>query len=181
MAAMVLLGLNCGFGNADCGRLPIKAIDFKGGWITFPRPKTGIERRCPLWPETIKMLKAVIEDRAAPKDPANGELLFVTKYGAPWHKETSDNPVSKEFSKVLKALKLERSGRNFYTLRHVFATVGGETKDAPAVSAIMGHDPGDMASVYRETISDERFRAVTDHVRAWLFPPKPRRKPKAKC
>jgi hypothetical protein len=26
-----------------------------------------------------------------------------------------------------------------------------------------------MASVYRERISDERLRAVTDHVRAWLF------------
>jgi hypothetical protein len=28
-----------------------------------------------------------------------------------------------------------------------------------------------MSSVYRETISDARLKAVTDHVRAWLFPP----------
>jgi hypothetical protein len=26
-----------------------------------------------------------------------------------------------------------------------------------------------MSSVYRETISDARLKAVTDHVRAWLF------------
>jgi hypothetical protein len=26
-----------------------------------------------------------------------------------------------------------------------------------------------MASVYRERISEERLRAVTDHVRKWLF------------
>jgi hypothetical protein len=33
----------------------------------------------------------------------------------------------------------------------------------------MGHEVPHMSSVYRETISDERLRAVTDHVRAWLF------------
>jgi hypothetical protein len=35
----------------------------------------------------------------------------------------------------------------------------------------MGHARVDMASVYRERISNERLKAVTDHVRAWLFPP----------
>ncbi len=33
----------------------------------------------------------------------------------------------------------------------------------------MGHARDDMASVYRETISDERLRAVAEHVRKWLF------------
>jgi hypothetical protein len=28
-----------------------------------------------------------------------------------------------------------------------------------------------MGTLYRERISDERLRAVTNHVRAWLFPP----------
>jgi hypothetical protein len=35
----------------------------------------------------------------------------------------------------------------------------------------MGHEVAHMSSVYRETISDERLKAVTDHVRAWLFSP----------
>jgi hypothetical protein len=30
-----------------------------------------------------------------------------------------------------------------------------------------------MASVYRERISDERLRAVVDHVRNWLFADEP--------
>jgi hypothetical protein len=33
-----------------------------------------------------------------------------------------------------------------------------------------------MSSVYRETISDARLKAIADHVRQWLFsepPPKP--------
>jgi hypothetical protein len=28
-----------------------------------------------------------------------------------------------------------------------------------------------MSSVYRETISDARLKAVADHVRGWLLPP----------
>ena len=170
LRAMTMLALNCGFGNADCGRLPNAAIDFKNCWIDFARPKTGIERRCPLWPETIQALKVAIGHRPEPADSAHSDLVFITKYRGPWHKETSDNPVTKEFAKVLKALNLTRKGRNFYTLRHVFATIGGEAKDAPALSAIMGHDPGDMASIYREAISDDRLQAVVNHVRAWLFP-----------
>ncbi len=48
LEAMVLLGINCGFGNADCGTLPLSALDLDGGWVDYPRPKTGIDRRCPL-------------------------------------------------------------------------------------------------------------------------------------
>ena len=60
-------------------------------------------------------------------------------------------------------------GRNFYALRHGLETVGGESKDQVAVDAIMGHADSSMASVYRERISDERLRAVTDVVHRWLF------------
>jgi hypothetical protein len=38
-----------------------------------------------------------------------------------------------------------------------------------AVDHIMGHARNDMASVYRERISDERLAAVSDRVRAWVF------------
>src|SRR5262245_38136072 len=47
LRAMILLGINCGFGNADCGTLPVTALDLGAGFIDFPRPKTGIPRRCP--------------------------------------------------------------------------------------------------------------------------------------
>ena len=45
-----------------------------------------------------------------------------------------------------------------------------EAKDQPAADFIMGHEVPHMCSVYRETISDERLKAVADHVRKWLFP-----------
>jgi hypothetical protein len=34
----------------------------------------------------------------------------------------------------------------------------------------MGHSRGDMASVYRLEIDDERLEAVADHIQGWLFP-----------
>ena len=45
LKAMVLLGINCGFGNSDIHALPLTALDLDNGWMRFPRPKTGIDRR----------------------------------------------------------------------------------------------------------------------------------------
>ena len=95
--------------------------------------------------------------------------MFITKYGKPWAKETTDNPISKETAKLLKSLGIQRKGVNFYALRHTFETIGGEARDQIAVDHIVGHPRDDMASVYRERISDKRLRAVTDHVHDWLF------------
>jgi integrase len=178
LKAMLLLGINAGFGNSDCGNLPLAALDLDGRWIDYARPKTGINRRCPLWPETVKALKAVLAKRAAPKDPADAGLVFITKYGFSWVKDTTTNPVSQETAKLLRRLQINgRKGLGFYTLRHVFRTAADETKDQPAVDFIMGHESPHMSSVYRERISDERLKTVTDHVRAWLFPSSKKHKP----
>ncbi len=175
LKAMILLGLNCGFGNSDIGCLPVSALDLKRGWHSFPRPKTGIARRCPLWPESIKAITEANVARPTPKDPDNAGLVFITKYGLSWSKETRDNPISKEFAKLLKANGMHRKGLGFYLLRHAFETIGGESKDQVAVDHIMGHARDDTASAYRERISDDRLIAVSDFVRNWLFA-KPARK-----
>jgi integrase len=168
--AMILLGINCGFGNSDCGNLPLAALDLEGGWVNFPRPKTGIHRRCALWPETVEAISEALARRPQPKQTEDAELAFITKYGLSWAKETSTNPISQETAKRLRALHINgRKGLGFYTLRHTFRTVADESKDQPSVDFIMGHARDDMASVYRERISDERLRAVTDCVRKWLF------------
>jgi integrase len=172
MNAMILLGINCGFGNSDVGKLPMSNLDLTGGWANFPRPKTGIMRRCPLWNETLDALKAAIECRRQPKNHDHDDLVFITAQGHSWAKTaTIDNPVSRQMGKLLTALGIARPGLNFYALRHTFETIGGEAKDQVAVDHIMGHAPAgnDMAAVYRERISDERLIAVTDHVRKWLF------------
>jgi integrase len=187
LKAMILLGVNCGFGNSDCGTLPILSLDLAGGWVNYHRPKTGITRRCPLWPETIAALRDVLADRREPRDLNATGLVFITTAGLSWFKgnidqkgaktasleeklkSISDSPVSKEMRKLLNSLGI-KGRRNFYALRHTFETIGGEAKDQVAVDHIMGHARDDMASHYRERISDERLKTVSDHVRKWLYP-----------
>jgi integrase len=179
LRAMILLGINCGFGNADCGQLPLSAVNLETGWIDFPRPKTGIPRRCKLWPETIAAIKEASGQRPKPKQDEHGGLVFITKYGLPWAKDSADQTLAKEFGKLLRALGINgRKGLGFYTLRHTFRTVADEkaSHDQPAIDYIMGHEVPHMAAVYRETIRDLRLELVADRVRGWLYaaPPQDR-------
>ncbi len=185
LRAMILLGVNCGFGNEDCGSLPIAAVDLKRGWIVFPRPKTGVERRCPLWPETVDALALAIKRRPSPRKEAEGRL-FVTKYGGCFNKDTSANPISLEFRRLTKAtdaaaakeakehgteppVPITREGVAFYALRHTFETIASNSRDQVGVDHVMGHEGDSMAAVYRKAIDDDRLRDVTDHVHDWLF------------
>jgi integrase len=179
MTAMILLGINAGFGQSDISKLPKSAINFETGWIHFPRPKTGIDRRVRMWPETAKAIIAAIEARPDPKDPADAELAFITKYGHPWTRLRDTGAVvcaiSQEFSKLLKEVGIN-GHRKFYSLRRGFETIAGDSRDQIATDFIMGHVPSarDMSAVYRDRIEDERLKAVVEHVRRWLFP---KRKP----
>ena len=167
--AMILLGINCGFGNNDVGRLPKTAVDMENGWISFPRPKTAVQRRCPLWPETIASLRAALAGRRAPVEWSDDVLFFLTGGGKPWANDKPGSPVSKAMATLLKKLGMHRPGLGFYALRHTLETIGGESRDQVAVDFIMGHAREDMASHYRERISDQRLIRVTDTVRSWLF------------
>ena len=176
LRAMILLGINCGFGQTDCSSLPLSALDLDGGWITFPRPKTAIMRRCPLWPETVTALRGCVETRRQPKDEANAGRLFITKRGGCYvrvsPKGANIDGVAQEFGKILRRLELAGDRRAFYALRHTFETIAGATRDQVAVNAVMGHAPAanDMAAVYRERVDDDRLQAVAEHIRRWLWP-----------
>jgi integrase len=190
MKAMVLLGVNCGFGNTDVASLPQAALNLETGWVNFPRPKTGIQRRVPLWPETTTALKEALASRPAPADQAASDLCFLTRQGRPWVRVKEREPeqtddgakaetrpavpidvLSPEFGKLLRRLHINgRRALNFYALRHTFETIGGESRDQVAVDAIMGHVDNSMSANYRHKISDERLKAVVETVRVWLFP-----------
>jgi integrase len=170
MRAMVYLGINCGLGNMDIATLTEDKLDLKKGWLNYPRPKTGIPRRCPLWKKTIDAVKRAIKDRPTPQDTEHAKHVFVTKYGQPWAKAVGRaNPISQKFKKLLDDLKLHRHGLSFYGLRHTFETIAGDSRDQVAVDAIMGHADDSMAGLYSERISDDRLMAVVDHVHKWLF------------
>jgi integrase len=174
MRAMILLGINCGFGNADVGRLPVGALDLDSGWVDYPRPKTGMPRRCPLWPETIAAVREALAQRPTPRDPADANLLFLTSQGGAWARDDREHnwPVlSNMVRKLLRRLGINGRHRlGFYTLRHTFRTVADGAKDQPAADLIMGHEVAHMSSVYREGVDDARLVAVSEHVRAWVYP-----------
>jgi integrase len=169
MKAMILLGVNGGYGNTDCAL--IEQSDIADGWLNRKRQKTGKRRRTPLWHETLQAIADVLKTRPEPKDEADAAKVFITKYGNSWVPTSRANPISQEFKKVARAAKITGKGKTFYTLRHTFQTIGDETKDFISVSTLMGHVDSSISGHYREKISDERLLAVTDHIHDWLFPP----------
>lgn len=119
MKAMILLGLNCGFGCTDCSELEWKNIDLKNTRINFARTKTGVGRNLPLWKETVVALTKLTRKR---------DFVFVTSKGNKYvrvvKKEYPDgavkllnyNSISKEFSKLLKDADIKtEKGTGFYT------------------------------------------------------------------
>ncbi|HEV2968397.1 MAG TPA: hypothetical protein VGY55_00320 [Pirellulales bacterium] len=201
LKAMILLGVNAGLGNADVGRLHERHLDLQTGWLDYPRPKTAVGRRAWLWPETVAAIKEAIADRPEPKDKAEAGLVFLRADGGSWYVElelpapkagangdehhdektklpSTSNPVSYAMRRLMRSLGLQRPGLGFYTLRHVFLTIGEESRDHIAVAHVMGHVVPGMGTAYRETVSDERLRAVCEHVRAWLFGKTKKSKPR---
>jgi len=188
LRAMVLLGVNCGFGNKDCAELRPTHIDLEHGWVYFPRVKTGIERRCPLWPETVEAIRAVLADRrlrAVRRHTEAEGLLFVTARGRKFVRgeastSTDGKPrlvehdaIATTFKRIMNKQGIVLSGVGFYGLRHTLETIGAETGNQVAVDHIMGHAPpsNDMGDAYRGGVADAALRQVTDHVRTWLFGP----------
>jgi integrase len=166
LKAMRLLGVNCAFNCKDCADVPLAAVDLDVGWLNFARVKTGIDRRCPLWAETVEALKAAIAARPEPREEAAEGLLFVTTKGRPWLSRGQANPVCVAIRNLMKAAGIHRASIGFATLRHVFRTV---TRDFPAVRLVMGHADNTIDDIYREGIEDDRLRAVVDHVHGWLI------------
>jgi integrase len=167
--AMTLLGVNAGFGNADCGKLLLSALDLERGWLNFPRPKTGIARRCPLWPETVAAVRDALAVRPKPAKAEHAGLVFITRHGLPWARDNDPGAITRRFNKLLRPLGINRPGVSFYTLRHVFRTVADAARDSVAIDLIMGHADPSMGAKYRERIDDSRLQAVVNVVRQWLF------------
>jgi len=143
------------------------------GWVEFPRPKTGVQRRCPLWPETVEALKAAVAERPEPKGDDAADLMFVTRYGRPWSHGGTSDAVTQETGKLLRKFGMSRPGMGFYALRHTFRTVADATKDPNAIRLVMGHTDDRIDDNYTHGIDDSRLRSVVDHVRQWLFTKSP--------
>jgi integrase len=185
--AMILLGINCGLGNTDIAKLRRDAVDLDRQWLDYPRPKTGVVRRCPLWPETAAAIRLAVQQQRerGRADEAVQHLLFVTRKGHPFVRSeekvdengrpvvTEHDAIATSFKRLMAKHGIESRGLGFYGLRRSLETIGGETGHQVAVDHIMGHAPAssDMGAVYRQHVAETLLRSVTDYVRAWLFGP----------
>jgi integrase len=169
LRAMILLGINCGFGNGDCARLTFDALDLKGGWHNLPRSKTANQRRGKLWPETVRALTGAMKLRPAPATDNETEFVFLTRQGHCWAKESGDSAISSEFFKLLDELKLYRERNTFYSLRRTCETIGATAAEQVALDYLMGHVGSDMASVYRQKDFDQKLVKVSNRIRGWLL------------
>ena len=174
LKAMVLLAVNAGFYQSDIAALPQSALAVKRGWVVFPRQKTAVPRCCPLWPETVKALQTVMDNRVKPSDPVYNDLVFLTERGGPVvviSERSRCDTVAARFNRLLERLDIKRHGVGFGSLRHTFRTAADAHPDEPAINMIMGHeDDSDMGQTYVQKRDDKRLREVTDHVHSVLFP-----------
>lgn len=174
MKAMILLAINGGLGPGDLATLTIDQCDGVREWLDHPRPKTGIARRIPLWPETRDAIRKAIAARREPINPDHARLLFIGRRGESYYDDEASYRVSQEFDDVRKLTSVS-DARTFYDFRRTFQTIGENSRDIIAVRSIMGHAPAtnDMSAIYRQRIDDERLTAVVNVVRAWLVAGKP--------
>ena len=177
LRCMILLGLNAAYTQKDCADLQRESLTRRPGWLDAPRGKSGIGRTAPLWPETLAALAEVERTRPNPKDPSDADCVFITKHGHRWvryHDQGEGkrglnlDAVALEFRKLCKAAGVTVRGGPAI-LRHTFRTIADEVKDQPAAMLVMGHADASISGYYREVIGDDRVRAITDHVRAWLL------------
>jgi len=166
--AMILLGINAAYGNGDVARVPESALDLDSRIADFPRPKTAIQRRAVLWPETVASIQEWLARRKRVRPEAKG-LVFVTDWGTSYAHDDTQSLLVKKFRSLMTATGMYVNGRGFYGLRRSFRTVADEVRDPVAVDLVMGHLDDSMGAVYRQRIDDARLEAVVGHVRVWLY------------
>jgi len=168
--ALLLLGLNCGFGNTDIGTLKLCDIDLDAATVSHPRPKTGVERNFCLWPETVDILKTYIANhRGRPSNEKVAELVFIGKRGNAFCWEHLDedgkykrsDAIKNRFRRLYKKAGLKRPyGRGFYCLRHTFATlIGFGSNDLREVQAALGQRTISIQDVYRHDRAQKAIKA----------------------
>lgn len=162
LRAMVLLGINCGFQNSDLENVSVSAVQgaVETGWIEFPRLKTEVDRRCPLWKVTRSALTRSMAKRPESMQPE----AFLRPDGRQYSAVNHD--LAKRFRAARDHALIDRGG--FSWLRKTFATAAAGAKDKEARDYIMGHADPSMSALYVQEVWDDRLIAVTQSVLRWI-------------
>lgn len=168
MRAIILLSINGGFNNSDISQLSLSLFSPMPTVLVYPRRKTFFMRQTPLWKETKQAVSDWIEARPRAAGIPN---LFLTDNGDPYRHDGKSNHISRNFKRLVDTCGFWKEGKNFGSLRTMFADVGKEVGDDTAVKALMGHSDGSMLyERYAKGVFLPRLQKVTDHVHDWLFP-----------
>ncbi|MFK7961732.1 MAG: tyrosine-type recombinase/integrase [Phycisphaerales bacterium] len=183
LRACVLLGISGGMLGAEIAALRHDQVGDE--WITTARPKTGIPRRIPVWPEVRRAIDDWKARDNAVRDAASAPLLFVTRHGLPLvrhavvarsgaARKTLTDSVGQAFDRLLiktevRVRRADAPGLGFSMLRRTFATVASGKRDRLATAVIMGHAvDADVDDSYVDSIDDTRLLEVSHRVRSWL-------------
>lgn len=166
LRAMIMLGLNCGYGPTDIALLELDTFTRaqETGFMEYARRKTEIARCAWMWPETRKAIEDSVAVRPEPNRDCEN-LLFIYRDGAGW--DRSANPISKRFADARKWASMRKG--DFYWLRHTFETISGSAKDQVATDLVMGHVDPSMGDNYRHHIGEDRVKLVCETVRNWFI------------
>jgi integrase len=191
--AIILVGVNCGLGPADIGRMRWNMIDLDTGRLTFARPKTGVPRFGHLWKRTrvaLRRVRKLRQNQEALEREGEASLVFLTRNNLAYYREAEvhkeiiidgqkvkklvsiavENAVSITFCRMAKDLKLDK-GVHFYRLRHTFKTLAKQSRDKDAIDGMMGHKDRSVGKIYdHEEIAWSRIQRVARFVYRGLWP-----------
>ena len=147
----MLLGLNCGMGQADISSLRVSEIQLSEKRIVRKRTKTGVHCEFALWPLTVEMLKI-----HGNLDGKLNDRVFLSKSGHPLVREyfiddkfKRTDAIRSAFFRLMKKTKLPNH-RGFYSLRKTSASEI-EVIDSAVTSMFLGHsEKGLMKRHYAE-------------------------------
>jgi hypothetical protein len=162
LRTFTLLALNGGMYAADIAQ--IHKMDLKrvgAQWlIDNEREKTGIRRKTPLWPETVRAV-------AKTRDRGEHPLLFLTMFGNPWVRPGIDSIVMR-YTDFLTVLGIKRPRLNFGAFKHTHVSAVGDSGDPVAARLVRGHKVVGIESHY-DFPNLKRLKRITDLARQRLF------------
>lgn len=172
LRAWIHLAINCGMYPKDISDL--RSWHIRGEWLEFARLKSGVERKCWLWPETLEWVERT-RSADGPLYSGTGGVPLVQRgdvksdrVGATWA-YYGRGQIKRRNAKRKTEDQLPLWLGSFRWLRHTFSTVASKARDKDALKICMGHTIPGVTEFYIHEFEEERLRDVCQFVRSWLF------------
>ncbi len=186
LKAMILLGLNCGYGNSDCGSLPLSAIDLKRGWVDYPGRKQRWSDAARCGRKRLRLYRLRSMNGRSRRTESMGSCCLSRELASRGQKRRLIRRSQRNFASCwIQSTGRRRRKRPRPATKRRPKCIGGElgfihygmfSRLSAAVAAIKSLSISSWATLdlawrrrISERIDDERLQAVVDHVHGWLF------------